>query len=175
MKELSDWQNFYVIVGSSAGALIGLQFVLITLIARLPVSADTSQAASAFSTPTVVHFTVALLLAGASTAPWHHDTELAIVWAVFGIVGVVYELSVLRRMLYQTAYRPEAEDWMFHAVLPLLAYAVLAASALFEHANLRLSLFAAAGASLLLLVIGIHNAWDAASYHVFTVQPKQGE
>ena len=33
MSLLAAWQNFYVIVGSSAGALIGLQFVVITLIA----------------------------------------------------------------------------------------------------------------------------------------------
>ena len=32
MTVLEGWKNFYVIVGSSAGALIGLQFVVITLI-----------------------------------------------------------------------------------------------------------------------------------------------
>ena len=30
---LAAWQSFYVIVGSSGGALIGLQFVVMTLIA----------------------------------------------------------------------------------------------------------------------------------------------
>jgi hypothetical protein len=33
VSALAGWQNFYVIVGSSAGALIGLQFVVMTLIA----------------------------------------------------------------------------------------------------------------------------------------------
>jgi hypothetical protein len=33
MTALAGWENFYVIVGSYAGALIGLQFVVITLIA----------------------------------------------------------------------------------------------------------------------------------------------
>ena len=36
MTALSGWENFYVIVGSSAGALIGLQFVVITRIADIP-------------------------------------------------------------------------------------------------------------------------------------------
>ena len=36
MTALSGWENFYVIVGSSAGALIGLQFVVMTLIADMP-------------------------------------------------------------------------------------------------------------------------------------------
>lgn len=36
MTELARWANFFVIVGSSAGALIGLQFVVITLVATMP-------------------------------------------------------------------------------------------------------------------------------------------
>lgn len=37
MTALAGWENFYVIVGSSAGALIGLQFVVVTLIADVPI------------------------------------------------------------------------------------------------------------------------------------------
>jgi hypothetical protein len=36
MTALTGWENFYVIVGSAAGALIGLQFVVVTLIADSP-------------------------------------------------------------------------------------------------------------------------------------------
>ncbi|HEY4962385.1 MAG TPA: hypothetical protein VII29_16115 [Terriglobales bacterium] len=45
------WQNFYVTVGSSAGALIGLQFVVLTLISDVPAGRDVSGAGHAFSTP----------------------------------------------------------------------------------------------------------------------------
>ncbi len=34
-RPLQAWENFYVIVGSSAGALTGLQFVVLTLIAEV--------------------------------------------------------------------------------------------------------------------------------------------
>ena len=34
LPALRNWQNFYEIVGSSAGALTGLQFVVITLITQ---------------------------------------------------------------------------------------------------------------------------------------------
>ena len=34
MSPLDQWDNFYMIVGTSAGALIGLQFVVMTLIAE---------------------------------------------------------------------------------------------------------------------------------------------
>ena len=36
MSELAPWDSFCVIVGSAAGALIGLQFVVMTLIAERP-------------------------------------------------------------------------------------------------------------------------------------------
>ncbi len=35
LPELTPWANYYVIVGSSAGALTGLQFVVIALLADL--------------------------------------------------------------------------------------------------------------------------------------------
>ena len=54
MSEFAEWDSFYVIVGSAAGALIGLQFVVLTLIAeRPPLRAPE---AGAFATPTVGAF-----------------------------------------------------------------------------------------------------------------------
>jgi hypothetical protein len=55
MTSFAAWANFHVIVGSSAGALIGLQFVVITLVAGAPAT-DQGQAGSAFATPTIVLF-----------------------------------------------------------------------------------------------------------------------
>ncbi len=56
---------------------------------------------------------------------------------------------------------------MFHVVLPLGAYALLALSAFAAHAQTRGALFAVGAAALLLLFCGIHNAWDAVAWHVF--------
>ena len=74
---------------------------------------------------------------------------------------------MLRRVRRQTAYKPEFEDWLFHLVLPFVAYAMLAASAVAAAWQAGVALFVVAAASLLLLFIGIHNAWDAVTYHVF--------
>jgi hypothetical protein len=65
------------------------------------------------------------------------------------------------------------EDWLFHALLPLAAYATLAASAYVTQSHVREALFAAAASSLLLLFCGIHNAWDAVTYHVFHRKPRE--
>jgi hypothetical protein len=66
MPELTQWDNFYVIVGSSAGALIGLQFVVVALIADVARPRADAQASAAFSTPSEVHFAVVLLLSAAT-------------------------------------------------------------------------------------------------------------
>jgi hypothetical protein len=167
MTVLDGWENFYVIVGSSAGALIGLQFVVITLIADRPLSRADAQAGAAFSTPSVVHFAVVLLLSAIVGAPWDGIGAVAVLWGLVGLSGIVYIVVVARRMRAQTAYRPVFYDWLFHVLLPFAAYAMLAASAFAAHSYARPTLFVVGAAALLLLFVGIHNAWDAVTYHVF--------
>jgi hypothetical protein len=176
MTALTEWNDFYVIVGSAAGALIGLQFVVITLIANGPVGRDAARAGNAFATPCVVHFGVVLLLSAAGSAPWHEVGAVAVLWGLVGLGGVAYAvLVVARRMRAQTAYRPVFYDWLFHVLLPLAAYAVLAGAAFSVHSHERAALFLVAAAALLLLFDGIHNAWDGVTYHVFVSRRGKGE
>ncbi|HEY2529900.1 MAG TPA: hypothetical protein VGJ20_18510 [Xanthobacteraceae bacterium] len=166
MPELAAWDSFYVIVGSAAGALIGLQFVVMTLIAERP-PLRAAEAGAAFATPTIVHFGAALLLAALLRAPWPTITPAAVLWGLIGLSGAAYTVIVARRVRVQTVYPPDFEDWLLHILLPLVAYAVLALSALAARAYTREVLFGVGAATLLLLFIGIHNAWDAIAYHVF--------
>jgi hypothetical protein len=167
MNPLAGWENFYVIVGSSAGALIGLQFVVITLIADTPVAQADAQASGAFATPSVVHFGVVLFLSAVVSAPWNRLTPVAVLWGLVGLGGIAYSIIVARRLRAQTAYQPVLEDRLFHVLLPLAAYGALAVSACVVHSHARLGLFIVAAVALLLLFIGIHNAWDAVTYHLF--------
>ena len=166
MAEFAEWESFYVIVGAAAGALIGLQFVVMTLLADRPHLA-TPEAGAAFATPTVVHFSVALLLSAIMRAPWHGITPIAMLWGLVGLAGIIYMLIVIRRAWTQTAYRPDFEDWSFHVALPFAANVVLALSALAAPAHEREALFAVGAATLLLLFIGVHNSWDTIAYQVF--------
>lgn len=173
MSQFAGWENFYVIVGSSAGALIGLQFVVITLIADRTNSRVDPQAGSAFATPSVIHFGVVLLLAAILTAPWNTVTTPGLLWGLIGVCGVIYTIVVALRMRKQTAYQPVFEDWLFHVLLPLIAYGTLAISAVTVQSQTRRDLFLVGGASVLFLFVGIHNAWDAVTYHVYTVSQKK--
>ena len=132
MNPLGGWANFYVIVGSSAGALIGLQFVVMRLITNMPVTRAYQQAGDTFTTPTVVHFAAVLLLSTIGSAPWDGIGIVVVLWGLLGFGGVVYVALVARRLRSQAAYQPVFEDWGFHVVLPLASYVVLGACVTFE-------------------------------------------
>jgi hypothetical protein len=161
---LRAWESFYVIVGSSAGALTGLQFVVLTLITEAGMIRGTAETLSAFASPNVVHFCAALLVSAIFSAPWHGPGPPGVAIAVAGVCGFVYSVTVLRRALRQRDYKPVFEDWVWHAVLPMLAYAAMV------YAGTRLTgasadaLFIVGGSTLLLVFIGIHNAWDTVTY-----------
>jgi hypothetical protein len=175
MTPLDGWEDFYVIVGSSAGALIGLQFVVMTLIAEMPIARVDAQAGDAFTTPSVVHFGVVLLLSAVVSAPWNGIETVAALWGLVGLSGVVYVVLVARRLRTQTAYQAVFEDWLFHVLLPSVSYALLAVSAWVAYSHPRPALFLVGAAALLLLFIGIHNAWDIVTYQVFVKRREQRE
>ena len=162
---LSQWESFYVIVGSSAGGLTGLWFVVITLVgeSNIPRSAEST---NAFGTPNVVHFAAVLVLSAILSAPWTRLKDPAHLVGLMAILGVIYVVIVIRRMLRQHLYQPQLEDWMFHLVLPLISYASLFVGAAGLSHDQPWALFLVAGVALLQLCIGIHNAWDTVVYIV---------
>lgn len=167
---LASWQNFYVIVGSSAGALIGLQFVVMTLIADRDQRAS-RDALNAFGTPTVVHLSGALLIAALATIPWGAGIGVAMVLGAGGVAGVAYGGVVIRRARRQTEYATVWQDWLWYVAAPTAAYVALACAAPFlTHGHLN-ALFVIAAAALGLLFIGIRNAWDTVT-HIALMRPE---
>ena len=152
-----------MIVGSSAGALTGLQFVVIALVADAEALGSGTEI-RAFGTPTVVHFCVALLISAIANAPWHALSSVAVALGACGAAGVAYALTVVRHARAQSHYSPDAEDWFWYAALPLATYATLLAAGIALSSHPGAMLFVVAGVSLLLLFIGIHNAWDTVTY-----------
>ena len=170
----SDWENFYVIVGSSAAALTGLQFVVIALIAES--SAKTGgRAIAAFGTPTVVHFCAALLASAIVSAPWRSLANPALFIGGLGVAGVGYALVVTKRAREQTVYTPVLEDWLWHSILPFCAYGVMTVAAFVLRHDPERALFLVGAGVLLLLFIGIHNAWDTVTFVALTYGPGSAE
>ena len=160
---LIAWESFYVIVGSSGAALTGLQFVVIALIAESRTRSSARQI-DAFGTPTIVHFCAVLLVSAILSAPWTTLSSVSLALGVCGFAGVVYGVIVVRRARSQTGYRPVLEDWLFHAVFPLGAYVLLLIAAVALRSYPRQVLFVVGAMTLMLLFIGIHNAWDTVTY-----------
>jgi hypothetical protein len=160
---LVAWENFYVIVGSSGAALTGLQFVVMALVADTP-KPSSSREIDAFGTPTIVHFCAVLLISAILSAPWQGLSSVRLVLGTCALVGVVYGIIVLRRAGAQMSYKPVWEDWVWHAVLPLTAYTLLLISSLLIRSYPQRTLFMIAAVPLLLLFVGIHNAWDTVTY-----------
>jgi hypothetical protein len=117
---LAEWDNFYVITGSSAAGLTGLTFVVAA-----------------------------------------------------GSTGLLYVAFVANRIWrIASDYVPVREDWFWNVILPAMVYAVLLTSALLIWRQPSLSLYGVGAASVLLMFVGIHNAWDVA---VWNSVRKQGE
>jgi hypothetical protein len=156
-----------VIVGSSAGALIGLQFVVLTLVAENPLPRSASLG-STFGTPTIIHFSAVLLLSAIVSAPWRGIVAVAVVLGLVGLSGITYSVIVARRLRTQNEYKPVFEDWLFNVLLPFAAYVTLTVSAFAAPSRVHEAFFGIGAAALLLLFVGIHNAWDGVAYHLFT-------
>jgi hypothetical protein len=165
MSPLSAWESFYVIVGSSGAALTGLQFVVIAILGDDKFrSTGTTRDIDTWGTPTIVHFCTVLLVSAIVSAPWRLLSSAALTLGLCGVAGVVYGLVTLRRARTITQYKPVFEDWLWHIVLPLFAHGLLIASAIALTFRPALALFGVAAMTLLLLFIGIHNAWDTVTY-----------
>jgi hypothetical protein len=163
VETLHAWEAFCLIVGGAAAALTGLQFVVIALVTEVQ-TARSLKEIDAFATPTIVHFSAVLLISAILTAPWHSLSGPGLSLGICGLAGVAYSGVVLYRARKQTGYTPVFEDWLFHTALPFVAYGILAVAAFDLGRDTEAVLFAVGASTLLLLFIGIHNAWDTVTW-----------
>ena len=171
LSPFTAWENFYVIVGSSAAALTGLQFVVVVLGAE---ARSIGPEVGAFGTPTVVHFCAALLISAIVSVPWRAVSHAGLALDATGVAGIVYMAVVIRRAFGQKHYVPVLEDWLWHCTFPLIGYVALLVAAVLLTRDPPLCLLIIGVTALLLLFIGIHNAWDAVTY-IATQQPQHRE
>jgi hypothetical protein len=160
---IAPWANFYTIVGSSAGALTGLMFVVITLVAGER-SQTTHDGLRTFTTPNVAHFCAALFVSAVLAAPWHTLTPAVVLLGVAGLYGVVYVSRVMYLATRLKSYRPGLDDWTWYVVVPLIAYVAIGVGAALLSAVPVKALFVVAAGALLLIFVGIHNAWDVVTW-----------
>lgn len=160
---LTDWQSFYVLLGSSAGALTGLTFVVVTLSAERGEIAASARLTGlrVFITPTAVHFGAALWLSALMCIPGQTVLSLELLLAITGAAGLIYCVTLVRPLVTGSfGYKPFLSDWIWNVVLPVIAYLVLAVAGGMVPHRPAVCLYSVGGVVLLVLFIGIHNAWD---------------
>jgi len=154
-----------MLMGTAAATLTGLMFVVTTLIAGIDAHLSTLNAAvSAYNTPTVVQFAAVLLLAGILSAPWQTLSNLSLLLGLVGLGMVFYSIIVMRRMRQVPNYQSTLEDWLWYLILPLLAHVLLIVAAFVLPGNRALALYVVGAAMILLLLVGIRNAWDMVTF-----------
>jgi hypothetical protein len=158
-----DWENYYLLIGSAAGALIGLMFVVTTLTAGIDAS-RVSRGAKVYITPIVFHFSVVLIVSAISAVPKIPLPAAGVLLASCAAIGIVYSAATTARLS-----RPGSEDppnWSdkwFYGILPTVAYLGLAGAASAVWLGSGIASYAVGATMLVLLLIGIRNACDLAT------------
>ena len=158
---ISNWQNFYVIIGTASATVTGLMFVVTTLIAGIEKREATLTAGvSAFITPTIVHFCTVLLITMVLSAPWPIFSAVTIILVLLGLLSLAYLIPVTRRMRVMPEYQTPLKDWLWYIIFPAITYIALITAAILLLTSPQLALYLISAVMAALLFIGIHNAWD---------------
>lgn len=171
MSPLEGWDNFYVILGSAAAALLGITFVVIALLSERRAN---PAGMSGYITPTVVHFGTVLGLSCFVSVPHQNVMALSLGFGLTAAGLLVYTGAITANMRrFAKSYVPVLEDWIWHVILPAVVYGALLAMACLLWREPRRSMYGIAAALMLLLFVGIHNSWDVAVS--ITAQNKKDE
>jgi hypothetical protein len=156
---LSDWHEFYALLGTAAAALVALLFVAVSIGTSLLTTDSQSRAnTSTYMSPVVFHYANILFLSLIALVPTQTWESFGLVIGVASIGSVVYSIVIAARV-HRNSISDLADRFAYGAI-PVLCYATGLVSAwlLLKESPAGLDLLA--GAALSLLVINIRNAWD---------------
>ncbi len=164
---LDPWRDFYVLVGTAAGVIVGANFIVVTLAGNVP---NRQIGVRGFITPTAVHLGSVLVGSAILAAPGLSGGFLALLLGGGGVAGAIYAIIVLTR-IWKMKLAPE--DRIFYGILPLIVYVALGTASLLAAHDAPACLQIVATAFVALLVIGMRNAWDMASFMITRDPPPQ--
>lgn len=158
-----DWETFFFMVGSSATGLIGLLFVVITLTAER--NTERAEAGSrTFVTPTVVHFSAVLLISAVTVMPGLSIQTAALAIGIPALIGFLYVGMIVSRLVRGIPAVTHWTDYIFYGLFPAAVYFGLIASATDLLSGGAFGPYGIAIGALALLLVGIRDAWDLATY-----------
>jgi hypothetical protein len=157
---LAEWRDFYVMIGTASGAIVGATFVVATLAGDLE---KRKIGLRGFITPTTVHLGSVLVGSAVLTVPTLSALVLAILLGVGALGGVVYGVIVYLRI---TKLNIDMIDRCWYGILPILTYGLLGVAAWLVFTGIGPGLELVGAALVLLLIAGMRNAWDMATFMI---------
>jgi hypothetical protein len=152
---MDDWDGFYTLAGSTAGTLIGLIFVVITLGIDHTKKGDEHRV-RLFVTPVLVYFTCLLVMAMVMVPPLSSAWR-ALALGAIGSGGLAYVMNLW--LLSHRTMRFEGPRIIWHVWVPLAAFTlVTAAAAAFALQAPFANAICALGV-VVLLVTALRNTW----------------
>ena len=155
------WDNYFTLLGTAAGGLIGLLFVVVTLTSGYD-RAKAQRGQSIYMTPTMLHFAVVLSASAMTLVPGltaFRATALMAVATLVGLVNTVWACLGIR-MLGKGEDPPHWTDFWLYGAAPALIYVALGGACGLFAVGSDLAPHALAVLLLALLLLGIRNAWD---------------
>lgn len=151
------WHEFYLLLGTAAAALVALLFVAASIGVDYLTPAR-SGGARTFMSPVGFHYTAVLVFSLAALAPWTSPQLFGVVTATLAVIGVVYSLFVLVRVVQSTL--SDGADVIAYGATPAVAYAIVAVAGRLFFTGNEIAAPVYACALVMLIVVNIRNAWD---------------
>jgi hypothetical protein len=156
MDPMEGWSDFYQLIGATAGTLIGLIFVVVSLGADHAKTGDEHRTRIGV-TPTLVHFTALLLSALSMLAPLSNMAR-GVILGLIGCAGLAYLLNLA--LLVSKRIKAEERDTLWFGVVPMAAYAGFLVTGAAWALAAGFAPQIGALASVILLVAALHNSWE---------------
>ena len=158
------WENFYLIVGPSAAALIGLMFVVVTLTAGRQRD-DTERGKHLYTSPIVWHLGVVLVLSGAAIAPTITPGLFGTATGALSILGVGMGIrSAIGIARERLTGADSLFDMWWYGIIPGVVYIGLGGAALAVLCCASWSASVVAASLMALLLVSIHAEWDLVTF-----------
>ena len=156
------WSNFYLLTSAAAATLIGLMFVVVTLVAERRVDVKDTAKIHVYFTPTVVYFASVLGVAALLIFPNHTWLTATLCTCLVGVVGLLYSGTNLIGGDKKSFV--ELRDRVPYAVVPFGAYSLLVLGGVLLLHNPQRGLTLVAVGMLSLLAVAIRNSWAIAIF-----------
>jgi hypothetical protein len=151
---MEDWHNFYMLAGGTAGTLIGLIFIVITLGMEHSKAGD-EVPTRLFVTPILVHFACLLIISLVMVAPTSALTR-ALALGAIGCAGLAYVTNLA--LMSQRRTGTEDREFLWDVLLPIASYVLVAIAAAAWALQAPFANMTGAVAVLLLLVTALRNS-----------------